>query len=170
MGNRAAVVFESDGNFSPVVYLHWNGGPESVWAFLAELDRRGIREDADYEAARFIHVVGDFFDNEKTTGLSLGVLNLPKGFPKPGALKILDPGDNGIYIINRKDRKITRFRYGNTHTAEEVAEEFKAAMAHDYNKSDGIPATFLKARPKVETENYKEAARKPWPWEARDAQ
>ncbi len=39
MGNRATIIF-TDGkkSFSPAVYLHWNGGPESVYAFLEELD------------------------------------------------------------------------------------------------------------------------------------
>lgn len=40
MGNRAYVVFEDrQGNRSPAVYLHWNGGPESIYAMLDTLAR-----------------------------------------------------------------------------------------------------------------------------------
>ncbi len=38
MGNRAYVVFESGKERSPAVYLHWNGGPESIYAFLHALN------------------------------------------------------------------------------------------------------------------------------------
>ena len=40
MGNRAAVVFTKGEEISPAVYLHNNGGPESIYSFLAELNRR----------------------------------------------------------------------------------------------------------------------------------
>ena len=62
MGNRATVIFQAQDTISPAIYLHWNGGPESVYQFLDELDRRKVRGDADYEAARFVKIVGEFFD------------------------------------------------------------------------------------------------------------
>jgi hypothetical protein len=37
MGNRAYVVFESGNERSPAIYLHWQGGPESIYAFLHAL-------------------------------------------------------------------------------------------------------------------------------------
>ncbi len=68
MGNRGTVIFSNQAGdeFSPAVYQHWNGGPESVYAFLDELDRRGVRgaDDLAYQAARFVHIVGDFFDQD----------------------------------------------------------------------------------------------------------
>jgi hypothetical protein len=120
MGNRANVIFVTgDGGMrpreiSPAIYLHWNGGPESVYAFLAELDRRNVRADAEYEAARFVHVVGDFFDSDlgprswtpgecqEYEGLSLGIINGPKEIT-PEALANLrtDNGDNGFYVVDR---------------------------------------------------------------------
>lgn len=59
----------------------FNGGPESVYAFLDELNRRKVRADADYECARFIAIVAKFFDKEAYTSLSLGVTNGPASIP-----------------------------------------------------------------------------------------
>lgn len=109
MGNRACVVFvrhhtlNGEGDicaWSPLVYLHWNGGPESIYAFLAELHRRKVRGDPSYACARFVQIVGDFFDSDGAlTRLSLGVDSLPDCTPQ--TLKRLDPGDNGIYLVER---------------------------------------------------------------------
>jgi hypothetical protein len=107
MGNRANVIF-TDGkeSFSPTVYLHWNGGPESVYAFLNELDRRNIRADQCYEAARFVQLVGEFFDQEHIGGYSLGLMNGPKSASIEDLNKIsTDNGDNGFYLINRTNRE-----------------------------------------------------------------
>jgi hypothetical protein len=99
---------------SPAVYLHWNGGPESVYAFLEELDRRGVRADQNYECARFVQVVGEFFTwstegdlsdpiyREGAFGLSLGIANGPRS----DSLEDLecvqtDHGDNGFYLVCR---------------------------------------------------------------------
>jgi len=103
MGNRGTVVFtDGEDRFSPAIYLHWNGGPESVLAFLDELDRRGVRADQDYEAARFIVLVGQFFDHEKISTLSLGVVNGPASDSLEDLAKIhTDLGDNGVYLVNR---------------------------------------------------------------------
>lgn len=105
MGNRATVIF-TDGkdSYSPAVYLHWNGGPESVYAFLEELDRRKQRCDQDYECARFIQLIGEFFDQESIGSTSLGVANGPDPrLPLLAALKLVqtDHSDNGFYIVNR---------------------------------------------------------------------
>lgn len=103
MGNRGTVVF-TDGkdSFSPAIYLHWNGGPESVLAFLDELDRRKIRADQDYEAARFIAIVAQFFDKDEVGGLSLGVTNGPASDSLEDLAKIwTDKGDNGVYLVDR---------------------------------------------------------------------
>ena len=113
MGNRATVIFADKDwkNLSCVVYLHWNGGPESIYCFLDEMDRREIRiNDPSYESARFVHIVGDFFDQDSITGLSLGIWNGPK------SMDVADLGefdsDNGLYVVmrmrNKKIKKYTR--------------------------------------------------------------
>ncbi len=114
MGNRATVIF-TDGkqSFSPAVYLHWNGGPESVYGFLEELNRRKASADQDYECARFIELVGEFFDNEEFGNTSLGVTNGPKSDSIDELNNVqTDPGDNGFYLVNRTDdeMQVRRFK------------------------------------------------------------
>ncbi|MCP4902334.1 MAG: hypothetical protein GY906_35655 [bacterium] len=111
MGNRAHVIFASSNSISPAVYLHWNGGADSVYAFLAELDRRyGPAHDVDYSAARFAAVVSDFFDVEYWSGLSLGITNGPTEIT-PEALEPFDHGDNGVYVIEPTDGRYTVRRF-----------------------------------------------------------
>src|SRR5947209_40290 len=110
MGNRAHVIFVSKNGHppSPAVYLHWNGGPESVYAFLGELKRRKALGTPDYAAARFAHVVGDFFDSNEAGSLSLGVVNGPDAIT-PEALAPYDHGDNGIYVVPTDGGPVRRF-------------------------------------------------------------
>lgn len=86
MGNRAVITTEQE---RIGVYLHWNGGRDSVEGFLAvckELGHRPPEEDC-YGFARLCQVIGNFFGGT----LSLGIDTLDK----------LDcnNGDNGMYII-----------------------------------------------------------------------
>jgi len=73
MGNRAVVRFNDEAANDVGVYLHWNGGPESIAGFLqAMVQRKWTR--MDYAPARFIQVVGEYFDSDgDDSGLSLGV-------------------------------------------------------------------------------------------------
>lgn len=111
MGNRATVIFDNGQRVSPAIYLHWNGGPESVYAFLGELDRREVRADSEYDAARFVQLIGEFFDGrEKFTGLSLGIVNGPSEVTKEELEDVqTDHGDNGFYVVNRDNRTMRRF-------------------------------------------------------------
>jgi hypothetical protein len=152
MGNRATVIFtnQDEKDISPAVYLHWNGGPESIYAFLDEMDRRNIRvNDTMYECARFIHIVGDFFDMDEISSLSLGVTNGPKKIePKELEKTRTDHGDNGFYIIHRmnKGRRVKRFvcKYDKKYTYQgihevplkEVKAEMKRAYENRYNTPD----------------------------------
>lgn len=149
MGNRAIVVFEDQKqeSFSPLVYLHWNGGPESIYCFLDELDRRGVRADQDYECARFVAIVAEFFDKDGYNGLSLGVQQWC------GKLEDYDQGDNGIYAVCRqgKTRRVRRFGDGWCSTPAEVERERRAAYKSDYMDSkEGIPSVFADKLPEKE--------------------
>ena len=91
MGNRAIITtknqYEKDG-FG--IYLHWNGGRDSVEAFTTYCRLKGYRDpagDEDYALARLCQVIGNFFGG--TT--SLGICN-----PRCGA-----GDDNGVYIIGK---------------------------------------------------------------------
>ncbi len=85
MGNSAVIKFVGQ---SIGVYLHWNGGRDSVEAFLEYCKLRGFRTD-DYGVARFAMVVGNFFGG----GLSVGIIRTDRRLDK------LDYGDNGVYIV-----------------------------------------------------------------------
>lgn len=174
MGNRANVIFTAtqggDTQLSPCVYLHGNGGPESVYAFLAELDSREVRADAMYDAARFVQIAGEFFDQPYHSGLSLGIVNGPDAInPNHGhaqAAEVLgkiatDAGDNGFYVVNRDGGKLTvrRFTEQGAQTvalkewpARRVAAERKKALANAQYAD--IRAHFDKVRKPTEREYF----------------
>lgn len=100
MGNRAHVIFEAGGRCSPATYLHWNGGPESVYRLLDELiQRTGGVGDPDYASARFMQVAGEFFDSGGQDGMCLGATNGPEAVTLD-ALRPYDHGDNGVYVVS----------------------------------------------------------------------
>lgn len=91
MGNRA-VICHSKAKNSTAIYVHWNGGLESVLAFLEVCRRRGYRDptyDSGYGMARLCGLICEFFDG----ALSVGI----------GPLSTLDTDnhDNGTYLIGK---------------------------------------------------------------------
>lgn len=96
MGNRAVVTFDRKPSSRSIgVYLHWNGGPESILAFAEACDALGAwSEDGDYLVARFVQIVGNFIGG--TTSLGVGSL---------GELDC-DNGDNGLFIATKENGKI----------------------------------------------------------------
>ena len=94
MGNRAVITTRKAGvnpanSDATGVYLHWNGGRDSVEAFLAYCKLKQFRspENDNYGWARLCQVIGNYFGG----GLSIGI----------GPCCTLDcyNGDNGTYII-----------------------------------------------------------------------
>ena len=72
------------------VYLHWNGGRDSIEAFLGackELGYRGGASDS-YGVARFTQTVCNFFGSD---GLSCGVDTLEHSYT--------NNYDNGVYVV-----------------------------------------------------------------------
>ena len=97
MGNRAVITTKDE---LIGVYLHWNGGRDSVEGFLKYCEMQDFRsptEDLTYGFARLTQVICNFFGG----GLSCGV----------GPLNRLDCDnyDNGTYII--EDWKIVDRKY-----------------------------------------------------------
>lgn len=91
MGNRAVI---TDKTKKIGVYLHYNGGRDSVEPMLAFCKLKGYRapnNDRDYAYSRLCQIVGNFFGGT----CSLGV----------GLYKELDTnnGNNGVYIIDDWD-------------------------------------------------------------------
>lgn len=88
MGNRAVI---TDRNRDLGIYLHWNGGYDSVDAFLDYCRIHNFRtpEKDPYGWARLTQVIANFFGPD---GLSIGI--------QPYTSDInMSPGDNGIYVI-----------------------------------------------------------------------
>ena len=124
MGNSAVIGWhDQDGNFSEEsigVYLHWNGGRDSVEAFLAYCEIMGFRSpsfDSQYGVARFVQVVANWFGED---GLSIGVDKI--------ANLDTDNWDNGLYIC--KDWRIVDRKYAHGEQLEYSLIEF----IHDINK------------------------------------
>lgn len=86
MGNRA-VISTRDKKIG--VYLHWNGGRDSVEAFLAYCKLKGYRppEYDCYGWARLCQVIGNYFGGETSIGID--------EYDKLDT----DNWDNGVYII-----------------------------------------------------------------------
>lgn len=104
MGNRAVITW-SDTKQPKVstdlgIYLHWNGGIESVQAFLEYAKENGLpnpSDDEQYGLARMIQMIGNFLGDFSGLGV--------------GPLKELDCDnwDNGTYFC--KDFNIIRRMY-----------------------------------------------------------
>ena len=128
MGNRAFVVFHDEVNhqYGPAVYLHWNGGPESVYPMLDYMKGRGCRMagDVSYATARFVQIVGNYFGGT----LSLGVSGAPDAF----TLGNLSTEENGLYVVERE--RVRRMRRAKWVPDEGVAAERAAAYKHPYNR------------------------------------
>ena len=95
MGNRCLIVPKGQKNLG--VYLHWNGGVDSVTAFLEYCKIKDYRpfggKNADgYGIARFCQVVGNYFGG----GLSIGIEAITTELTEDYA----EAYDNGIYIID----------------------------------------------------------------------
>ena len=87
MGNRAVITTPER---KVGIYLHWNGGRDTIEPLLKYCELQGSRPPSsdEYGFARICQVMGNFFGGS----LSLGV----------GAYttdRQMDPGDNGIYVI-----------------------------------------------------------------------
>ena len=91
MGNRAVLEFENTGIG---IYLHWNGGRDTIEPLLAVAKEYQLRNDDCYAPARLIQIIGNFLNyfDQRSSGLSLGV----------GMVNNLDcdNGDNGTYLIS----------------------------------------------------------------------
>jgi len=103
MGNRAVITASKNKTRGVGIYVHWNGGPESILAFLEVAKSRGYRSpacDESYAIARLTGVLCEFFDD----GLCVGVDYLSQ----------LDcnNGDNGVYVIGGNWEIINRWGDG----------------------------------------------------------
>lgn len=103
MGNRAVITtstsLEIKDSTDLGIYVHWNGGRDSVEAFLKYCEMKGYSspEKDFYGWARLCQVIGNFLGGTNSLGIEK-CCNLD-----------CDNGDNGVYII--KDWKIVGRKY-----------------------------------------------------------
>lgn len=91
MGNRAVITTKENWDNDGVgVYLHWNGGRDSVEAFLKYCELKGYRKPTDdcYGWAYLCGVLTNYFGDGLSCGIDV-LHNLD-----------CDNGDNGMYIID----------------------------------------------------------------------
>ena len=103
MGNRAVITASRDFDVAKSndigIYLHWNGGRDSVEAFLTYCKLKGhcSPERDNYGWARLCQVIGNFFGGSLSIGIDK-CCNLD-----------CDNFDNGVYVI--KDWEIVDRKY-----------------------------------------------------------
>ena len=91
MGNRAVIQIENN----PLeIYLHWNGGRDSVEPMLTYAREQGVRS-GDYGVARLCQIIGNTLGGT----LSLGVA--PKG-------SYSGDEDNGTYVLDNEFNIVDR--------------------------------------------------------------
>lgn len=91
MGNRAVITTQGGDKKDKIgIYLHWNGGRDSVQAFLKYCKIKGFRtpNSDSYGWARLAQVIGNYIGG----GLSLGIDICDK--------LDCDNYDNGVYLID----------------------------------------------------------------------
>jgi len=93
MGNRAVIVTKKGWQnqaHNVGIYLHWNGGRDSIEAFLTYCKIRGYRppEQDCYGWSALACVISNFFG---CSGMSIGIDTIDR--------LDLDNYDNGVYII-----------------------------------------------------------------------
>ena len=93
MGNRAVITaskaFDASTSGDIGIYLHWNGGRDSVEAFLKYCELKGYRSPSSYNYgwARLCQIIGNFFGGDTSIGIDRCDRLDCNNF------------DNGVYII-----------------------------------------------------------------------
>lgn len=105
MGNRAVITASKTRTKGVGIYLHWNGGEESVQAFLDVAKARGFRDpssDETYGLARLCGLIHEFFGVDQDTSLGIGTLEQLD----------CDNYDNGVYVIGKDWQVVDRWGKG----------------------------------------------------------
>lgn len=122
MGNRAVITSKENFENNGVgIYLHYNGGYDSVSAFLKYCELKGYRSPTsdNYGWARLCQVIGNFFGGSTSIGIDV-VDNLD-----------CDNWDNGVYIIEGweiVDRKYNRYEEQMNHEPEDMLMDIDNSM------------------------------------------
>lgn len=131
MGNRAVIATK---NSTIGIYLHWNGGIDSVAVFLKYCELRGFRSPSEdnYGWARLCQVIANFFGGSMCIGID-SLENLD-----------CDNGDNGMHIIG--GWKVVGRKYDRFVEPPEVSDEDLLYLDSRQPESEQI-GEYLKAEP-----------------------
>lgn len=144
MGNRAVITTRDNFRSNGVgVYLHWNGGRDSVEAFLKYMKLRRFRApDSDsYGWARLCQVIGNFLGGT----LSIGIDRVD--------YLDMDNRDNGTYIIEGWDIVGREFFDGKEQNRFDI-NEMLIEIDESQPSNDQLGKGFLSAK-EVDTPNIK---------------
>lgn len=120
MGNRAVITASNAADVAQSkdigLYLHWNGGRDSVTAFLTYCKAKGYRapDEDSYGMARLAQVIGNFFGG----GLSIGIDTCDN--------LDCDNRDNGVYIIKGWDIVGRQYKRGGEQSGYDLLECLEA--------------------------------------------
>ncbi len=154
MGNRAVITTkENFVNDGVGVYLHWNGGRDSVEGFLTYCKLKGYRPPSQdcYGWARLCQVIGNFFGGFTSVGIDV-VSKLD-----------CDNYDNGTYIIDGWDvvgREHFNGAEQDKHSLMNMLKEIDKSMPIDERLGEGflnaklVNTTDLKIGDKVYIQNW----------------
>ena len=152
MGNRAVILNKSDmladGKINPNqigVYLHWDGGRDSVSAFLKYCKLKGYRSPSTdcYGWACLCNVISNFFGD----GMSLGI--------DIASRLNCNNYDNGVYIIDRWEIVGRLYNHG-TEQANYNVDSFVLELNERMPEQSRIDACVLKELLKAEEVPYQE--------------
>lgn len=125
MGNRAVITTRER---KVGLYLHWNGGCDTVEPLLRYCELQGYRPPSgdDYGWARLAQVVGNFFGGALSVGVGAYTTDVR-----------MDPGDNGVYVIDGwriVERLRTERREGGSPHVVRFAEEREGQRGHGFDE------------------------------------
>lgn len=157
MGNRAVITWSKDLDVATSkdlgIYLHWNGGRDSVEAFLEYCKLKGYRSpDTDcYGFARLCQVIGNFFGGSTSVGIEK-------------CCKLdCDNWDNGVYICKNWDIVGRQYFDGSEQREYDLIdflEDIDSKMPEserlgsDYIRAEQIPVKEIKVGDEVFVERF----------------
>ena len=130
MGNRAVITFAEEKYFlnNVGIYLHWNGGIDSIMNFLTYAKMKKYFHDESYAMARLTQLIGNFFGGNTSIGI--------------GICRQLDWSnmDNGVYFVGKNFELEKQIFYLRDF---ENPEKDKKEVVNIDNKNDYIDIDFL---------------------------
>ena len=146
MGNRAFIGFENN----PInIYVHWNGGIESIKAFCDVAKERGFADptyDASYAMARLIGLIHEFFG--VTNSSSLGVCTFSSAEEEIDAITY---ADNGKYIIGKDWQIIRHYQYSyDDQELVELAMTLENSSDEDKQRYEAIKSILIEHGKRIE--------------------